>query len=173
MGLWSTIKGWFNIGGVSVQIVEVDDPFPHNHTMMNGKFVLTTKTAHTILGITSEFFLERTTKDKEGNDQTEKTSLGVERTTDIKIRTDFPFELTPEESKELTFHISDIDMDGVLGKMAKSGGMMGMLGQAAKFAGSFSDKGIVRYYVEVTADVKGTPFDPSDKREIRVGGSSS
>ena len=140
---------------------------------MSGKFVLTTKTPHTILGITSEFFLERTTKDKEGNDKTEKTSLGTERTTDIELRTDFPFELLPEEHKELSFHIMNIDMDGVVGKMAKAGGMMGMLGKAAKFAGSMGDQGILRYYVEVTADVKGTPFDPSDKREIRIGGGSS
>lgn len=168
MGLWSKIKGWLNIGGVSVKITQVEDPFPEGDTLMKGKYVLTTKTTRTILSTTCEFYMERTTKDKEGKDQVSRTSLGKQSSKDYMVNDAYPFELAEGETKELDIFIHDVDIGGITGRMAKSGGMMGMLGKAAQFAGSLGDQGIVRYYVEVSADVKGTPLDPSDKREIRV-----
>jgi hypothetical protein len=48
--------------------------------------------------------------------------------------------------------------------------MLGAVGKLGALAGKLGsdDDARVRYYVEVTADVKGTPFDPTDKVEIRV-----
>lgn len=145
-----------------MKILQVDNPFPEGDSVMKGKFQLTTKTARTILSTTAEFYLERTTKDQEGKDEVEKTSLGTQTN-----KVGCPFELAVGETKEFDILIPNIDIGGLAAKMAKSGGMVGMLGKAAKLAGSLG-AGNVKYYVEVTADVKGTPLDPSHKVEVRV-----
>ena len=43
MGLWSTIKGWFNIGGVTVKLKDVNPLVPKSGNTITGKVLLTTK----------------------------------------------------------------------------------------------------------------------------------
>ena len=167
MGLWSTVKGWFNVGGVSVNITQVENPFPRDDTAMRGKFMLTTKSDKTILKVQTQFFMEETTGTGE-EEKTSRTDLGEEDTSAYLVNLDFPFELAAGEEKEMSFFIHDINMEGLVGRMKEAGGMLGAVGKAASLAGKMKEKGICRYYVEVTADVKGTPFDPSDKVEIQV-----
>jgi hypothetical protein len=173
MGIWDTMKGWFNIGGVSVKITKVENPFPREDPVMKGNFTLTTKIPKTVLGTRAEFFGEETIREenketKAMEEKTKRTSYGVFDTSRIIADDTYPLELAAGETREMFFLIIDVNLGGTTGRMAEQGGMMGALGKAAAFAGSFSQKGEMKYYVEVTADVKGTPFDPSDKVEIRV-----
>lgn len=167
MGFLDTIKGWFNIGGLKVQITDVENPFPADDTVMKGKFVLSTKTDKTVLGTSVEFFMEETTGKGEEK-KTTKTTLGRQNTKDYLVNDQYPFELAANETKEISFLITDVHTGGMIGRMAEKGGMLGAMGKAASFASSFKDKGFIEYYVEVTADVKGSPFDPTDKVQIKV-----
>ncbi len=166
MGLWSKIKGWLNIGGVSVKIVEVENPFPEEDSALQGTFRLTTKSDKTILSTQVEFFAEETKKEGE-EETTEKTVFSSQNTANQIVQTDYPFELKAGESKDIFFMLMDIDLGGFVGRLAKKGGVIGAVGKMAKFAGKLDD-GEIKYYVEVTADVQGTPFDPTDKVEIKV-----
>ena len=166
MGLWSKIKGWLNIGGVKVQILETENPFPEDDPVMKGRFSLTTKTDATILSTSVEFYAEETKVEGE-EEKTEKTVFGSMSTEDYLINEDYPFELKAGESKELSFLIINVDVGGYVGRLAKKGGVLGAVGKVAKFAGKLDD-GEIEYFVEVTADVKGMPFDPTDKVEIKV-----
>jgi hypothetical protein len=166
MGFLDTVKGWFNIGGVTVKLTRVEDPFPRDDTAMKGEFTLTTKTNKTVLSTRAEFYSEETIRD--GNEEkTERTTLGQFDTSRVLINNEYPFELTAGETRPLNFLITDVDLKGDVGRMAEKQGVIGALGKAASLAGKFS-KGQVRYFVEVTADVKGAAFDPSDKVEIRI-----
>ncbi len=169
MGLWSTIKGWFNVGGVSVRIMGVENPFPRDDTVMKGKFELSTKTDKTILSTSVEFYVETTTGKGEEK-ETEKSVLGEQSTEDYAVNLDYPFELAAGETRELSFLIIDVDCEGTLGRMAKKGGVLGAVGKVGMLANKLTAEkdATIKYYVEVTADVKGTPFDPSDKVEIQV-----
>ena len=169
MGFLDKVKGALNIGGVSVKITQVEDPFPRDDTVMRGRFTLSTKTDKTVLSTKAEFYQESTTGEGEEK-KTSRTSLGSQSTEQYLINADYPFELAAGESRDMSFLIHDVNMGGLLGRMSESGGMLGAVGKLGSFAGKLtSDKEAhVRYYVEVTADVKGTPFDPSDKVEIRV-----
>lgn len=166
MGLWSKIKGMLNIGGVRVKILELENPFPEDDPAMKGKFLLTTKSNATVLSTGVEFFAEETKG--EGEEQTtEKTVFGSMNTTDYLYNQEYPFELKAGESKEIHFFIMNVDVGGYVGRLAKKGGVLGAVGKMAKLAGKLGD-GEIKYFVEVTADVKGTPFDPTDKVEIKV-----
>jgi hypothetical protein len=173
MGIWDTMKGWFNIGGVSVKITKVENPFPRDDSAMKGNFTLTTKIPKTVLGTRVEFFGEETTKEenketKAMEEKTKRTSYGVQDSSQFIGDDTYPMELAAGETRQMHFFMIGVHLGGTVGRMAEQTGVLGALGKAAAFAGSLSQKGEMKYYVEVTADVKGTPFDPSDKVEIRV-----
>lgn len=166
MGLWSKIKGALNIGGVSVQILQVENPFPEQDPAMQGKFLLSTKTDATVLSTRVEFYAEETKTEGE-EETTEKTVFGSMDTTNYVYDDQYPFDLKAGESKEISFFIVNVDVAGYVGRLAQKGGVLGAVGKMAQLAGKLT-QGEVKYFVEVTADVKGTPFDPTDKIEIKV-----
>ena len=173
MSFWDTVKGWFNIGGVTVKITRVEDPFPSQDTVMKGNYTLTTKIPKTVLSTQVEFYAEEKyrEREKEGEEEKEKTnriSLGSYNSTDVIAGDDYPFDLAAGESRQMSFILVDVNVDGIVGRMRKKGGFVGTLGQAAQFTASFSAPVELRYYLQVTADVKGAAFDPSDTVPIRV-----
>lgn len=169
MGLLEKVKGWLNIGGVKLKITKAANPFHYDDTTMSGQFVLTTKSDKTILLTKAEFFQETTTM-KGDEKKTSRTEIGSQSTDRYLVNPDYPFELAAGESRELSFLIIDINMDGMLGRMSEKGGVLGAVGKFGKLAGKLTadSSAQIRYFLEVTADVKGTPFDPSDKIEIHV-----
>ncbi len=168
MGLLGKVKGWLNIGGVSVKITEFPNPIKSDESMISGKFVLTTKTDRTILNTGARLFMEVTSG--EGDEKkTTTTELGQMNTDKYLINTDYPFELAANETREMDFHIFNVNIDGMLGKLAEKGGVLGAVGKLGSMASKYSNRNSqVRYYLEVTADVQGTPLDPSDKVEVMV-----
>lgn len=169
MGILSKVKGFLNIGGVSVRVTQVENPFPEEDTVMKGKFVLTTKSKQTILGTKVEFYRETTTGEGD-EEQTSRSTLGQQDTQDYLYTEEYPFELDEDETRELSFLIIDVHTGGFTGRAADKGGVIGAAGKLGALAGKLTADADarVKYYVEVTADVEGTPFDPSDKVEIQV-----
>jgi hypothetical protein len=159
MGLWSTVKGWFNIGGVSVKLIEVENPFPKFDPVLGGTVRLTTKAEKEILSLEVRFVMEKTSgrgEDKE----TETVELGKYSTKNV-IASSYPFVLKPGETRDDAFVITDISMEKSL---KDYGGVLGAIGKV----GSFLSSEKVEFYVIAEADVKGTPFDPTDRVKINV-----
>jgi len=159
MSLWSTIKGWFNVGGVTVKLIEVENPFPKFDPVLGGTVRLSTKSEKTILGLEVRFVMERTTGRGEEK-KTEEVLLGKYSTKDV-IASEYPVVLKPGETRDEAFVILDISMEKSL---ADYGGVLGAIGKV----GSFLSGEKAEFYVIAEADVKGTPFDPTDKVAITV-----
>lgn len=159
MGFMDKIKGWLNIGGPKVSILEVIQPITGKSGVVTGRFSITTKRAAKLAKCTQKFFLVET-KGK-GEEKTEETTVIAEVTMDMNA--DLAAEATAEHSISIAY-----DTTGMLDKLAGKGGMMGALGKVGKFAAGLGEKGIRDYFVEVTCDVVGTPLDPSDKMMVRA-----
>src|SRR5262249_46308274 len=117
MGMWSTIKGWFNIGGVSVKLKDVNPLVPKSGNTITGKVLLTCKQGKQVVKLDYKFIMKKTTG--RGNEKESKEfTLG-------ETNFDQPFELKKDESKTLDFAINYAiekalkDMGGVLGGIGK------------------------------------------------------
>ena len=75
MGMWSTIKGWFNIGGVKVKIQDLVPRVSRSGNTLNAKVALTTKTDKQILKV-KYLFLWRKTTGKDAEKKTEQQIYG-------------------------------------------------------------------------------------------------
>lgn len=145
MGLLSTIKGWFNIGGVTVKIQDLNPRVSKAGSVINAKVALTTKTDKEILKVKYVFLWKKTTG-KGAEQKTEQQIFG-------QSTLDAPFELKAGETKVL-----DLKIDYAMPKRLQDmGGVLGAMGKLGAFASSEKDE----YYVSAEASVKGTAFGPS------------
>jgi hypothetical protein len=163
MGFFDKVKGFLNVGGVSCKIKQVENPFPAGDTCMKGTFVLTSDSDRQVLSYSAHFYKVTTTKEN-GEEKTETETLGKCSSKDYMFSDEYPFEIAKGESKEMSFLMTDVNCPPSL---AAESGVVGAIGKMAAFASKMSGTK-VEYFVEVTADVKGTPFDPSDKVQIQV-----
>jgi hypothetical protein len=152
MGLWDTVKGWFNIGGVSVKLRDVNPMVPKSGNRIDGKVVLSSKSDKHVLKMHYKFVLERSTG--RGNERETKEFVFGEATNDQ------PFDIKTGETKTLDFTIPY----SLSKELKDMGGALGTLGKLGAFAANEKDD----YYVIAVCDVKGTPFDPRDKVRVQV-----
>lgn len=164
MGIFDKVKGFLNVGGVSVKIVQVENPFPAGDTCMKGTFRLTSDSDRTVLSTSARFYKKTTSKDENGQEKVETETLGSCSTKDYMINDEYPFEIAKGETKELSFLMINVDCPPSL---AAQGGVVGAIGKVAAFASKMSGEK-VEFFVDVTADVKGTPFDPTDTVQVQV-----
>lgn len=165
MGLFDKVKGFFNVGGVSLKITKVENPFKAGDTWLSGKFTLKTDTDRTVLSYSARFYKKVTTKEN-NEEKTDTDTLGRISSKDYMISDTYPFELAAGETRELDFDITNVNCPVA---WEHQEGVIGTVGKLAAFASSMSgSQEKVEYFVEVTADVKGTPFDPSDTVQIQV-----
>ena len=164
MGIFDKVKGFLNVGGVTVKITKVENPFTAGDTAMSGDFRLTSDSDRTVLSTSARFYKKITTKDKDGKNVVNNVTLGSCSTKDYLANDEYPFEIAKGETKDLSFLMINVDCPPSL---AAAGGVTGAIGKMAAFASSFSGERI-EFYVEVSADVKGTPFDPSDTVQIQI-----
>jgi hypothetical protein len=152
MGFWDTIKGWLNIGGVSVKLQGVSPTVSKAGHEIPGKVALTTKSDKHVLKLQYQLVLERTTG--RGDDKkTEEVVLGESSMAQ-------PFDIKTGETKTYEFVIP-YSMEKSLQDM---GGVLGAVGKLGAFASAEK----LEYFVVAKADVKGTPFDPTDKVSVKV-----
>ncbi len=152
MGMWSTIKGWFNIGGVKVKIEDLVPRVSRSSNTLNAKVALTTKTDKQILKV-KYLFLWRKTTGKDAEKKTEQQIYG-------QSVLDTPFELKAGETKVLDMRIDYV----VPARLQDRGGMLGAVGKLGAFAVSEKDE----YLVIAEASVKGTAFGPSDTVRVQI-----
>ncbi|HTN74125.1 MAG TPA: hypothetical protein VL096_02720 [Pirellulaceae bacterium] len=163
MGFFDKVKGFLNVGGVTVKILQVENPFPAGDSCMKGTFVLTSDSDRTVLSTAAKFY-KKTTKKEDGKETTETDTLGSCSTKDYMFNDEYPFEIAKGERKELSFIMINVDCPPSL---AAQSGVVGAIGKLAAFASNMSGEK-TEFFVEVTADVKGTPFDPSDTIPVQV-----
>ena len=97
----------------------------------------------------------------EGEQKKETTTVIGEITAD----TDFTVRAGIRWTHEIRI---DYDLTGALDKLAAKGGFLGALGKVGQFASGLTEQGTREYFVEVTCDIVGTPFDPSDKLSVEA-----
>jgi sporulation-control protein spo0M len=145
MGMWDTVKGWFNIGGVSVKIQDVSPKVSMSGNVIAGKAQFSTKSPKDVNKIVYKLLRRRT----HGKDQEKKT----EDTILAQATRGEAFKLQPGEPR--TF---DLRLDYTLpSELKHKGGVLGALGKIGAFADSEEDE----YYLVAECEVKGTAFHPS------------
>lgn len=152
MGLWDTIKGWFNIGGVKVKLRDIDPKVAKKGSEIKGRVDLVSKGDKHVLKMTHKFVLE-CTKGSGDDRETEETVLG-------KAVQEESFDIKTGETKTVDFLIN-YDIPDTL---ADKGGVLGAVGKL----GAFASREKREYFVISECDVKGTAFDPSDRFKVSV-----
>src|SRR5205807_1768798 len=97
MGLLDTIKGWFNIGGVKVQMQDVPTQVSKTGNTIGGKVVLTSKNPKQVQKVVYKF-LRRRTSGRGAEKKTEDHIIAQKVVPD-------GFELKPGETKEMDLRI--------------------------------------------------------------------
>jgi hypothetical protein len=152
MGLLDTVKGWFNIGGISVKIQDVNPMVPKTGNKITGKVLLNTKTDKQVKNMTYKLVLKQTTG--RGNEQkTKEYVLG-------QSGLDQPFELKKDETKTLDFNLP-YSIDKSLKDM---GGVLGAIGKIGAFAAAEKNE----YFVVAQCGVKGAAFSPSASVPVTI-----
>jgi len=152
MGMWDTVKGWFNIGGVTVKIQDLKPQVSRSGNTINAKVSLTTKTDKQVLKVKYVFLWKKTT----GSGAEQKTEQQVFGTSTL----DTPFELKAGETKLLDMRI-DYSMPKRIQDM---GGVLGAMGKIGAFAAKEKDQ----YLVTAEASVKGAAFGASDTVHVSI-----
>jgi len=152
MGLVDTIKGWFNIGGVTVKLRDVNPMVSKSKHEITGKAILTTGSDKTVLKMEYKFLLKKTTGSGENKDVKDFLIGYTEKTEQ--------FEIKKGETKELPFTIN-YQLEKTLADM---GGVLGTVGKVASWLSS--DK--LEYFVVCECDVKGAAFDPSAQVPVTI-----
>lgn len=152
MGVWSTIKGWLNIGGVKVTMSVPDQRLIVGPGTLEGTATLTAKETKEVLKVLVQIVHSKTRK-KDGEEQTETFVLGEQELSSA-------FTLEGGQSKEFPFAVG-YHVDEQVKHM---GGMLGMAGKMASLASGGKDE----FSVTVSTDVKGTVLDPSATVSLKV-----
>ena len=152
MGLLDTVKGWFNIGGVSVKLQGVNPMVPKTGHQISGKVLLSTKTDKQVKNMAYKLVWKQTTG--RGNEQKSKEYVLGESALNE------PFELKKDETKTLDFTIP-YSIDKSLKDM---GGMLGAIGKIGAFATAEKNE----YFVRAECGVKGAAFSPSASVPVTI-----
>jgi hypothetical protein len=164
MGLWATIKGWFNIGGVKVLLWKYREPLSRSNPGMTGAVLFKTKSNKTVVSLEVKVIEEVTTTEGEGEDKkttTDTTVMGSVKFPEDDPGLGYPLELKPGENQEQKFTM-DVTMTD---RLENAGGLLGKVGKAA----SWFSKDKVAYFLVAEASVKGAAFRTSDRQKLEIG----
>jgi hypothetical protein len=164
MGLWATIKGWLNIGGVKVKLKEYTNPLSRTNPVVTGAVLLEAKSDKTVTALEVKVIEEWTTTEGSGEDKrkdTETSVLGSFKFPDREPGLGYPLELKPGEGREqpFTVHVA------MTSRLQNRGGVLGGVGKLAAFASGEK----VEYFVVAEAKVKGAAFATTDKKKLNIG----
>lgn len=159
MGFLDKIKGFLNVGGPKISILEIQQPISGLSGAVNGMAKVTSKRSAKIVKFTQKFL--RVTTKGTGEDKEVDTTIISETERQIDV------EVTETAPCDLPIHIV-YDVATLTDRLAEKGGMLGALGKVGKFASGLQDKGIEDFFVEVGVDVVGTPLDPTAKMQVRA-----
>ena len=150
MGIFDTVKGWFNVDGGRVAITRCDDPFPETSAIHRGGFVLSARRPCRVLGFSVALRAEWDGDDAE--DPGGRVECGVAACTgEFDIGRSFPVELRPGEDVDMGWCMVDVDIPDAL-----------------RESGAPSDPARIKYSIAIAADVEGAALEPTATREITV-----
>jgi hypothetical protein len=159
MGFFDKVKGFLNVGGPKVAILQIDQPISGKFGVVSGTAKVTTTRPAKIAKFTQKFV--RVTTTGTGDEKQVETTIIAENEQLLDI------EVKDTDPCDLSIHIS-YDASTISDRMAKKGGVMGAIGKVGQFTSGLQPKGIEDYFVEVGVDVVGTPLDPTDKQAVRA-----
>jgi hypothetical protein len=152
MGLLDTVKGWLNIGGVKVEVQDVNPMVPRNGNEIHGKAVLTSKSDKEVQKLVYKFLLRKTSG--RGNERkTKDFILGQSSSNE-------PLTIKGGETRTIDFTIPYSVEKG----LKDMGGVLGTVGKLAAFAASEK----LEYLVIVECHVKGTALNPWNKVNVEI-----
>lgn len=162
MGFFDKAKNFFGGHGLKVEITRLErqDPatvtFPIGDSVFKGNYRVLAEKDCVVLSHKHEFLVRR----KHPDGRVEDLVLGSDthdETTDIIGGTiKWPYDLRGGTTVDDSFLIMDIDIAAGLIKLG--------FGSATEGAASPQ----VSFHLRVSADVKGSPFDPSAESQVRV-----
>jgi hypothetical protein len=158
MGLWSTIKGWFNRGGVRIAIVETEKTFCLTDPILTGTVRLSTSSRRRVKNVEVTFVLQRTTGRGEER-RTEEEVIGRYSITEL-LEHSYPIEMKAGETRDEMFVIHVDPPDDLPDPDEEFGGSR----RAALLLGSETRE----YYLVAKAEVENTPLPPTDRMTISV-----
>ena len=163
MGLWDTIKGWFNIGGVQVLLWKYSEPLSKANPVIDGAALIKSKSGKRVLSLEIKFVEEYTHQVGEGDDKRSKTDttvLGLLKFPDHDPGIGYPLDLKPGDQQEqlFTLHVALTD------RLQNAGGVLGGIGKVAGWM--TSEK--LEYYLIAEASVQGAAFNTWDKKKIDI-----
>lgn len=150
MGIFSKIKGWLNIGGVSVKLEGINPEVYAGMVLLEGKVCISSKSDREVLSVTRQIVQECRYQDEDDETQTEIEVLGESDPVE-------PFTIAAGETRELEFEV----LGNIDAALEHRKGAIGALG---KLMGDGSNS----WYAYVKVDVKGTALDPKDKIKLKV-----
>jgi hypothetical protein len=159
MGFLDKVKGFLNVGGPKVAILEINQPITGKFGVVSGTAKVTSKRTAKIVKFTQKFV--RVTTKGTGDEKQVETMIVAENEQSLDI------EVKETDPCDLPIHIS-YDSSTIADRMAGKGGVMGALGKVGQFTSGLQDKGIEDFFVEVAVDVVGTPLDPTAKMQVRA-----
>jgi hypothetical protein len=164
MGLWATIKRWFNIGGVKVLLWKYTEPLSRSNPVISGAVLLKTKSEKTVLSLEVKVIEEFTKTEGEGEDKrtkTETTILGTVKFPEHDPGIGYPLDLKPGEDKEQPFTVQV----ALTERLQTAGGVLGGIGKVAAWVA----KEKVVYYLVAEASVKGAAFATTAREKLTIG----
>ena len=160
MSFWSKMKGWLNIGGVTLSILEVEQPITGKTGLIRGKLKISSKSGQKITQFTYRFLVDET---KGKGAEKKATTTTIAETTEKVDR-----EVKAGSAETVDFSLP-YDMSSALEKLGQKGGFLGAVGQVGAFASkAMAEKGILDYYVEIKCSVQGSALSAGSKVPVRV-----
>lgn len=155
MGILNTVKGWLNIGGVSVKLQGVSQRVSRSGNLIDGTVLLKSKGDKQVLSLKYQFVM-RLTRKKVGS----QNANDKETTEHVIAETihDEPFEMKEGETKTVPFVIN-YRMEQ---RVQDRGGFLGAMGKLGSLVSSDEEE----YCVRAMCDVKGTVLDPGDNLPV-------
>lgn len=151
MGFLNTVKGWFNIGGVSVKLQGVSQRVSRSGNRIDGNVLLSSKGDKQVLKLTYRFYMNLTRKKPDNQNETQAYTIA-------EVTHDEPFEMKEGEMKTIPFTIPY----RIEPRLQDQGGFFGTIGKLGALVNNDQEE----YYVTAMCDVKGTALDPSDRINV-------
>jgi hypothetical protein len=155
MGFMASIKQFFGIGGISVD-VQCQPQVPKNAGFLQGAVTLNSKSDQHVLTL-DVMLVEEFTTGRGEDKETKEFELG-------KVRLGGAFDMKAGQQQVINFQLPFQILKSNADELQEHGGALGALGSVAKFANAEKSQ----YFVKAECDVKGTALDPSGKQSVML-----
>lgn len=154
MSFMAKVKQFLGIGGVKV-VLAVPGQAAKDKNQVEGTITVSTKSDQQIQELVVKL-VEHWTSGRGDNKTTKEFELGTVKLPGLALKSG--------ESREVPFTLPFVMLKSGNDKLKEKGGVLGALGKA----GSFMDGEKSVYRLTASAGVKGTAFNPSSTKDIKL-----